>query len=154
LFLLLHSFSGAIRLISLMTDPYASSKPAFCHKTICLFMHCTKTRPNPFNFPLSASQFREPIQSEMIGAASFPEPVLSGKKKKTAPEHGLSYDLQVNYLTESLSVLEALKTGTFVALILMVSFVRGLMPVRAALFLTLNFPKPLMSTTPPFSWSL
>jgi hypothetical protein len=46
--------------------------------------------------------------------------------------------------------LEALKEGTLAALILMVSFVRGLMPLRAALFLMENLPKPLMSTVPPF----
>ena len=53
------------------------------------------------------------------------------------------------YLTNSFKFLAALNPGTFDAGILIVSFVCGLIPVRAARVFTSNLPKPEISTRPP-----
>jgi len=50
----------------------------------------------------------------------------------------------------SLSAFPALKPGTFEALILIASPVRGLRPVRAALLRTENVPNPTNVTVSPF----
>jgi len=59
-----------------------------------------------------------------------------------------------SYLTASLSDLPALNLGTVVALILIFSPVRGLTPIRAALFETLKVPKPVKATFWPLARDL
>lgn len=76
---------------------------------------------------------------------------LSRPKKGPVLRRPFSKIISKNYRTASLSVLPALKDGTFIAgMEIFCVGLRGLTPMRAARWLSLNVPKPVMVTGVPF----